>query len=110
MIEIQMMMLVKIVIEPFLYGQERRRSTAHINGNNDKYSNRIDNNVSSNKTIDDRDVYCIHLSLSTGKCASSTRTYNNNAVDNSSKNGRFQRPVNELARRGKSYYNRTSSC
>lgn len=108
MIEIQMMMLVKMMIESFLYGQERRRSAAHINGNNDRYSNRIDDNVSGNKTIDNRDVYCIHPS--TGKRASSTRTYSNNAVDNSSKNGRFQRPVSELARRGKSYDNRTSSC
>ena len=60
MIEIQIMMLVKMVIEPFLYGQERRRSAAHINGNNDRYSNRIDDCVSGNKTIDGRDVYCIH--------------------------------------------------
>lgn len=74
-----MMMLVKMVIEPFLYGQERRRSAAHINGNNDRYSNRIDDNVSSNKTIDDRDMYCIHTS--TGKSASSTRTYNDNNTD-----------------------------
>lgn len=108
MIEIQIMMLVKMVIELSLYGQERRRSTAHINGNNDKYSNRIDDNVSGNKTIDDRYVHCIHPS--TGKRASSTRTYSNNAIDNSSKNGRFQRPVSELARRGKSYDNRTSNC
>lgn len=60
MIEIQIMMLVKMVIEPSLYGQERRRSAAHINGNNDKYSNRIDDTVSDNKTIDDRDVHYIH--------------------------------------------------
>lgn len=102
------MMLVKMVIEPFLYGQERRRSTAHINGNNDRCSNRIDNYVSDNKTIDGRDVHCIHPS--TGKRASSTRTYSNNDIDNKSKNGRFQRPVSELARRGKSYDNRISSC
>lgn len=79
MIEIQIMMLVKMMIEPSLYGQERRRSTAHINGNNDRYSNRIDDYVSSNKTIDDRDVHCIHPS--TGKRASSTRTYNDNNTD-----------------------------
>ena len=103
-----MMILMKMVIEPSLYGQERRRSTAHINGNNSRYSNRIDNNVSGNKTINAKDVHYIHLS--TGKRASSTRTYSNNAIDNSSKNGRFQRPVSELARRGKSYDNRTSSC
>lgn len=103
-----MMMLVKMVIEPSLYGQERRRSTAHINDNNDRYSNRIDDNVSDNKTIDGRGVHCIHPS--TGKRASSTRTYDNNAIDNSSKNGRFQRPVSELARRGESYDNCTSSC
>lgn len=78
MVEIQMM-LVKMLIEPSLYGQERRRSAAHINGNNDKYSNRIDDCVSGNKTIDGRDVYCIHPS--TGKCASSTRTYNDNNAD-----------------------------
>lgn len=79
MIEIQIMMLVKMVIEPSLYGQERRRSTARINGNNDKYSNRIDDNISDNKTIDGRDVHCIHSS--TGKRASSTRTYNDNDAD-----------------------------
>lgn len=79
MIEIQMMMLMKMVIEPFLYGQERRRSTAHINGNNDRYGNRIDDCVSGNKTIDGRDVHCIHSS--TGKRASSTRTYNDNNAD-----------------------------
>lgn len=78
-IEIQIMMLMKMVIEPFLYGQERRRSTAHINGNNGRYSNRIDDNVSGNKTIDDRDVHYIHPS--TGKRASSTRTYNDNNAD-----------------------------
>ena len=72
-----MIMLVKMLIEPSLYGQERRRSAAHINGNNDRYSNRIDDYVSDNKTIDGKDVYCIHSS--TGKRASSTRTYNNNA-------------------------------
>lgn len=55
-----MMMLVKMMIEPFLYGQERRRSTAHINDNNDRYSNRIDDYVSGNKTIDGRDVYYVH--------------------------------------------------
>ena len=79
MIEIQIMMLVKMVIEPSLYGQERRRSTAHINGNNDRCSNRIDDCVSGNKTIDDRDVHYIHPS--TGKRASSTRTYNDNNAD-----------------------------
>lgn len=79
MIEIQMIMLVKMLIEPFLYGQERRRSAAHINGNNDRCSNRIDDNVSGNKTIDDRDMHCIHPS--TGKRASSTRTYNDNNAD-----------------------------
>lgn len=79
MIEIQIMMLVKMLIEPSLYGQERRRSTAHINDNNDRYSNRIDDNVSGNKTIDGRDVHCIHPS--TGKRASSTRTYNANNAD-----------------------------
>lgn len=79
MIEIQIMMMVKMVIEPFPYGQERRRSTAHINGNNSRYSNRIDDNVSGNKTIDGRDVHCIHPS--TGKRASSTRTYNDNNAD-----------------------------
>lgn len=79
MIEIQMMMLMKMLIEPSLYGQERRRSTAHINGNNNRYSNRIDDNVSGNKTIDGRDVHCIHPS--TGKRASSTRTYNDNDAD-----------------------------
>lgn len=79
MIKIQMMMLVKMLIEPFLYGQERRRSTAHINDNNDRYSNRIDDCVSGNKTIDDRDVHYIHPS--TGKRASSTRTYNDNNAD-----------------------------
>lgn len=46
---------------------------------------------------------------STGKRTSSTRAYNNNDTDNSSKNGRFQRPNVELARRGKSYDNRASS-
>lgn len=79
MIEIQMMMLVKMMIEPSLYGQERRRSTANINGNNDRCSNKINNCVSNNKTIDGRDVHCIHLS--TGKRASSTRTYNDNDAD-----------------------------
>lgn len=79
MIEIQIMMLVKMMIEPFLYGQERRRSTAHINGNNSRYSNRIDDNISGNKTINGRDVHCIHPS--TGKRASSTRTYNDNNTD-----------------------------
>ena len=74
-----MMMLVKMAIKPFLYGQERRRSAAHINGNNDRYSNRIDDCVNNNKTIDGRDVYCIHPSK--GKRASSTRTYNDNNAD-----------------------------
>ena len=73
------MILVKMAIELSLYGQERRRSAAHINGNNGRYSNRINDNVSGNKTIDDRDVYCIHPS--TGKRASSTRTYNDNNAD-----------------------------
>lgn len=49
-----------MMIEPSLYGQERRRSTAHINGNNDRYGSRINDIVSGNKTIDDRDVHCIH--------------------------------------------------
>ena len=72
-------MLMKMAIDLFLYGQERRRSAAHINGNNDSYSNKVDDCVSGNKTIDSRDVYCIHPS--TGKRASSTRTYNDNNAD-----------------------------